>query len=61
MYIHVYICEKKYIYTYICIYMLTPPGAYIFLSLQGGNTAFLQETDFLGEEEKRQTLSAFGT
>ena len=43
------------VYIYIC----SPPCAYIFLSLQGDNTAFLRETEFLGEEEKPQTVSNF--
>ena len=49
------------VYIYICIHVCYPPlpCAYSFLSLQGDNTALLQETDFLGEEEKRQTLSNF--
>ena len=59
MYIYMRRCMCMCIlYTYTYIYAI-PQCAYIFLSLQGENTAFLRGTDFLGEQEKRQTLSNF--
>ena len=67
---HIYksMCIQTYmhtqVHTHIHICATPPPCADSFPSLQGDNTAFLQETDlqetdFLGEEEKRQTLSNF--
>ena len=61
IYICIYVCAYVYIdiFIYVYTYLYYPPCAYIFLSLRGNNTAFLQETDFLGGEEKRQGLSNF--